>query len=78
VNRPRLKGLDEMPTPRKTLRQHYFTLKARIAGSRYLIRAWPVLKLVALALIIWILARLVGFPIEKHLHWLLGMLRELA
>jgi hypothetical protein len=78
MNRPRLKGLDEMPRPRRTLRDHYFSLRAGIAGSEFLRRAWPVLKVASLVLVVLMLAHWMGVPIEKHVHQLLAMLLGLV
>jgi len=72
--RPRLKGLDEMPTPRRTLRQHYFWLRARVLESKYFWWVWPLLKLAVWVAVIWLVARLLGFPIERLARRLLPRL----
>ena len=65
---PRLKGLDEMRRPRRTLRQRYFRVRASILGSKHFSWVWPVLKVAIVLLIVWMGARLLGFPLEKWLR----------
>ena len=74
ANRPRLKGLDEMARPRRTLRQHYFRFRGIILGSKYFRWLWPLLKVAVWVLAIWLIARLVGFPLEKLIRRLFGQL----
>ena len=60
-----------MPRPRATVRQRYFRVKARLNalvgyGS---MRAW--LTLAVLLLVLWGIARAIGFPIEERVsEWL--------
>jgi hypothetical protein len=68
AQKPRLKGLDEMPLARRTLRQSYFAIHASFyrmpQGAR------SALKLGALLLVVWGAAQLAGVPIEKRvLGW---------
>jgi len=71
VQKPRLKGLDEMPRPRRTLRQLYFRFRALILGSKYFSWLWPLLKAGLWVAIIWLVMRLLGFPIRRLLFSLL-------
>jgi hypothetical protein len=59
----RLKGLDEMPRPRRTLRQHYFRVRSRLRSSA-LFRIWSPAKFLLVFLALWGLARLLGFRID--------------
>jgi hypothetical protein len=70
-HRPRLKGLDEMPRPRRTLRQHYFAVRAGLHDSKLPGWMWACLVLAIFLSILWGIARVMGLPIEQWLRaWL--------
>ena len=75
ANRPRLKGLDEMPRRWRTPRQHFFRFRSTILGSKHFSWLWPLLKVALWVLVIWVIVRLLGFPIDKLLHRLFRELR---
>lgn len=67
----RLKGLDEMPRPRRTLRQHLFAFRSRAQESKLLGWMWTFLKFAVLLSVLWGIARLTGLPIEQWVRdWL--------
>lgn len=59
---PRLKGLDEMPRSRRTLRQVYFSIRSGVVESPLPAWMWVVLLLALLSSIVWGTARLFGLP----------------
>jgi len=72
VNRPsRLKGLDEMRIPRRTLRQRYFAVRATIFYSKRLAWLRGGFKGLVVVVLLVVSARLLGYPVEK---WLKSML----
>lgn len=58
---PRLKGLDEMPVRRRTLRQRYFSLRSLVHASIPLGWAWLIAKWVVVIFALWGIGRLTGF-----------------
>lgn len=68
---PRLKGLDEMPRPRRTLRQRYFSVRSGLWDSTLSGWLWAGLVIALLLSILWGIARLLGLPIEQWVReWL--------
>ncbi len=72
-HRLRLKGLDDMPGPRRTLRQHYFAFRSQLRTSKISASLWAVLVLALLVSILWGLSRLLGLPLEQWLRTLLSI-----
>ena len=69
--RPRLKGLEEMPVPRRTLRQHYFRAKANIKRVLASKLVTGLSRLIMLMAIVWMVARSMGIPVEdRFMSWL--------
>jgi hypothetical protein len=76
ANRPRLKGLDEMPQPGRTLRQRYFSIRAKLKYSKRFGWAWPLLQLVLFVFAVWLIAWLCGYPLGRAFQTILGRFRH--
>jgi hypothetical protein len=70
--RPRLKGLDEMPTPRRTLRERFFAARSRVESSKSIAWLWPLFQVLLVLALLWGIARVLGLPIEREIRDLLG------
>jgi hypothetical protein len=68
---PRLKGLDEMPRRRRTLRERYFAAKSRVQSSKSVGWLWPLLQVLLVLALLWGIARVLGLPIEREIRELL-------
>jgi hypothetical protein len=60
----RLKGLDEMPVPRRTLRQRYFRFKSLTRISTLVRWIWFTVVIAVWLVALWGAARLLGVEIE--------------
>jgi hypothetical protein len=69
-DRTRLKGLDEMPRPRRTARQVYFRIRAKFIGLPDWLKS--TLKLTLLVAVVWGGCRLADIPIEQYIRNLLA------
>lgn len=60
----RLKGLDEMPPPRRTMRQRYFWLRSKVRASVTLGWLWVVFKWAIVVAALWFVSQWVGRHFE--------------
>lgn len=63
----RLKGLDEMPLPRRTMRQHYFRAKSKILSFLNYRPVRDSIRLVAFVVLALLIAKTQGWPVENGL-----------
>jgi hypothetical protein len=63
--RPRLKGLDEMPPPHRTLRVQYLRLRAKFRQSTFLMYAQHSFEIAMVVLVLYGLSRLLGLEFPK-------------
>lgn len=64
-SRPRLKGLDEMSRPRRTLRQFYFAARSRVRTSRWLAGLWFLVKCGMVLALLWVIAQRMGWSVAR-------------
>ena len=69
-DRPRLKGLDEMPRPRRTARQVYFRMRAAFIRLPDWLKSS--VKLVLFVAVVWGGCKLADIPIEQYIGNLLA------
>ena len=56
-----------MPRPRRTVREWYFSFRARLKYSKRLAWLRAALRLIGILLLILIAAHLAGYPVLEHL-----------